>query len=267
MTRKFKLLLATVFTMMFCGLGSLKAQNSAIINTVEEINRNYDSVKYLSFDIRFQYSSDTLLGKFESDGLEGYYTMAGKHTKYRLGNIDFMQNDSFFIAVYNSERFILVDEPKVNNIGSQLPLRGMIDSMLKVYSMDYTITSNHLAGDTASIQFLRADSLAKFDVFSIKYDTTSKLIYQLFYEFTEPAELDSAVLAMMNSSGNSMPPMQKKRLTISFRNYRFDNYDEGLYNEANYIWFENGYCKPAETYKGYKIYYSKPKTKYYEKID
>lgn len=260
-------LLSLIIIISVCTPFSASPQNSAIVNTVEEIYRNYDSAKYLSFDIRFHYSSDTLLGKYESDNLEGYYTMAGKNAKYRLGDIDFMQNDSFFIAVYNNERVMLVDEPKSNNIGSQLPLRGMLDSMLKVYSTDYTITNTHLTGDTAVIQFLRADSMAQYDVFTLQYDTTSKWIYQLYYEFTEQVELDSAVLAMMTSSGQTTPPLQKKRLSVSFKNYRFDNIDERLYDEANYIWFDQGFCKPREKYEGFRIYYSKPKTRYYEKIE
>jgi hypothetical protein len=30
------------------------------------------------------------------------------------------------------------------------------------------------------------------------------------------------------------------------------------YAEANYIFFENGVCKPAQKYEGFKVYNSKP---------
>ena len=247
----------------------IHAQNTsataAITQTMQSIYQNYDSIKYLSFDVKFNYGSDTLLGKFDTEQMDGSYTMAGKRAKYRLGDIDFMQNDSFFIAVYNKDKLILVDEPKTINIGSQLPLRQQMDSLMLSYANQYTFSNFSQSTDTGVIQLLRADSTAQFDRFSISYDNRTKMLYSVSYEYAEPAELDSVVLnRMMASSGSTTPPMQKKRLTISFHNYRFDNYDDTVYDENNYIWFDNGVCKPTAKYDDFKIYYSKPVTNYIE---
>ena len=243
----------------------IQAQNTsasaAVSQTMQNIYKNYDSIKYLSFDVKFNYGSDTLLGKYDAEQMDGSYTMAGKRAKYRLGDIDFMQNDSFFIAVYNKDKLILVDEPKSVNIGTQLPLRQQMDSLMLSYANQYTFSDYSQSTDTGIIQLLRADSLAQFDRFSIVYNNRTKMLYSVSYEYAEPAALDSVVLnRMMASSGSTTPPMQKKRLTISFHNYRFDNYDDAVYDENNYIWFENGICKPTAKYDDYKIYYSKPAT-------
>lgn len=236
-----------------------------VIQTLQSIYHNYDSVKYLSFDVRFNYNSDTLLGKFDAEQMDGTYTLAGNKAKYRLGDIDFMQNDSFFIAVYNKDKLIMVDQPKAINMGSQLPMRQQIDSLLLAYADHYNITSYSLSADTGVIQLLGTDSLAQFDRFALQYDTRNYMLYEVSYNYKETAELDTAVLASYQAStGTTDVPMQNKRFTIRFLNYRYDNFDDTAYDENNYIWFENGMCKPAARYEEYKIYYVKPATRFYE---
>jgi hypothetical protein len=238
---------------------------SDVIQTLQSIYKNYDSVKYLSFDIKFDYGSDTLLGKFDKEQMDGSYTMAGKKAKYRLGDVDFMQNDSFFIAVYNKDKLIMVDEPKALNMGSQLPMRQQLDSLLNAYAAHYSISQFNQTADTGVIQLVRLDSLAQFDLFSITYDNRYKMLYKITYEYKEPAELDADVItAYKASTGTTTDPLQKKRFTIQFLNYRFENYDDAVYDENNYIWFENGMCKPVSKYEDYKIYYAKPTVHFYE---
>ncbi len=233
----------------------IKAQNMSaadVTQAMQSIYRNYDSIAYLSFDVKFNYTSDTLLGDYANEQLDGSYTMAGKKAKYRLGDIDFMQNESFFIAVYNKDKLMLVDEPKTNNTGNQLPMRQMMDSMAQSYASHYFITGSSIGTDTNVISFDRADSAAQFDKFSITYDNRSKTLCQIAYEYSEPPQLDSTVNYVM------APPDRKRRLTIQYSNYRFDNYEDSVYDENNYIYFERGICKPVTKYDNYKIYNSKP---------
>ncbi len=267
MNRKISTIIVSVATLLFALKTELKAQGTppAIMQTLQSIYKNYDSVKYLSFDVKFDYGSDTLLGKFDAEQMDGTYTMAGNKAKYRLGDIDFMQNDSFFIAVYNKDKLILVDEPKVLNMGSQLPMRQQLDSLLNAYSEHYAISQFNQTAEIGVIQLLRSDSLAQFDKFSITYDNRNKMLYSISYNYIEPAELDADVIAAYKaSSGTNSDPVQKKRFTIRFLNYRFENYDDSVYDENNYIWFENGICKPAAKYEEFKIYYSKPVKHFYE---
>jgi len=259
-----------VFICLFTGLTTVKAQEEAriaISQAMQAIYKNYDSVPFLSFDVKFDYGSDTLLGKYNAEQMDGSYTLAGKKARYRLGDVDFMQNDSFFIAVYNKDKLIVVDEPKTTNIGNQLPMRQQIDSLLLAYADHYTFSTYSIGNDTGVIQLLRADEEAQFNRFSLTYDNRSKMIYEISYDYPEAAELDTAVIAYLRSAPgkeNDPVPQQKKRFTIRFLNYRFDNYDEAIYDENNYIWFENGMCKPAAKYDDYKIYYTKPTTVFYE---
>jgi hypothetical protein len=259
------MLLCIMLTVIF---NTAKAQENQpyILQTLQSIYKNYDSVKYLSFDVVFEYGSDTLLGNFDKEQMDGTYTMAGNRLKYRLGDVDFMQNDSFFIAIYNKDKLIMVDEPKTINAGSQLPMRQQLDSLINNYSEHYTITQFlNDTKDTGVIQLTRLDSTALFDLFSITYDNDNKMLYKLIYEYKEIADLNPDVKeSYKTSEGLSADPIQKKRFAIHFLNYRYDNYDDEIYDENNYIWFENGYCKPVSKYEDYKIYYAKPTVNFYE---
>lgn len=240
----------------------------AIVQTMQGLYKSYDSIIYLSFDVKFTYGSDTLLGKFDNEEMNGTYTLAGKKARYRLGDIDFLQNDSFFLAVYNRDKLILVDDPKSTNIGNQLPMRVQIDSLLEAYSQQYSLNIDTTLAETSTITLIKTDSLAQLNLFSLQFDNIAKLITKISYEFNEPAELDSSVLASLRAAAanDTLVPVQKKRFTIQFLNYRLDNYDEAAYDEGNYIWFENNVCKPVAKYEDYKIYYNKPGKNFVETI-
>lgn len=263
--RKLKIIATVAIMMIVKGTAADAQVSPAITQTLQSIYKNYDSVKYLSFDVKFDYGSDTLLGKFDAEQMDGTYTLAGNKAKYRLGDIDFIQNDSFFIAVYNKDKLIMVDEPKAINMGSQLPMRQQIDSLLTAYSSHYNITSYNLTADTGVIQLVGIDSLAQFTLFSLQYDNNTYMLYKVLYNYREPAALDTDVLASYQSStGTTDIPMQKKRFTIRFLNYRYANFEDAAYDENNYFWFENGVCKPAAKYEDFKIYYVKPSRQFYE---
>ncbi|RYY71840.1 MAG: hypothetical protein EOO13_01695 [Chitinophagaceae bacterium] len=264
-------------TTFFLFISSLLFQNvnaqhggvrNAILQTMQGIYKSYDSVKYLSFDVRFNYGSDTLLGKFDNEEMHGQYTLAGRKAKYRLGDIDFLQNDSFFLAIYNKDKLMLVDEPKTSNMGSQLPMRSQIDSLLEAYSQQYFMSIDTTQAENSSITLIKTDTLAQLNLFSLQFDNITKLITKIRYEFNEPAELDSTVLASLRAAAanDTLVPVQKKKFSIHFSNYRLDNYDEAVYDEGNYIWFENNVCKPVAKYEDYKIYYTKPQKIFVETV-
>jgi hypothetical protein len=236
-------------SIVFLATSNLKAQS--IQQELINIYKVYDSTNYLTFDVKYKYTSDTLFGDYVNDVLEGTYTMAGKKAKYNLGDIDFMQNDSFFVAVYNEEKFILVNDPPNKNAGNILPLRAMMDSIVQVYAAHYTINQS-IQNDTAIIKFIEADTLAQFKEFTIKYDSGNYVLYSINYFFEEPPILDPEVEYVM------MPPARKRRLSISFSNYHFNNISEKIYDINNYIFWEpDGVYRPVEKYKDFQIYNSK----------
>lgn len=223
---------------------------SSVQDIMSGIYKKYDSLSYITFNVKYTYSTDTLLGDFTHEVMNGSYTMAGKKAKYTIGDIDFLQNDSFLIAVYNNDKFIMVSDPKTANAGSELPMRSVIDSMMQAYIQHYTISTS---GALGRITFERADDTAQFKKFMISYDPATNYLRSIQYDYeenvmAEPAE--DTTVALRSA-------LRQKRLTIDFSDYRLDNFSPQLYNENNYIWFEDGECKPIDKYRGYKIYYSR----------
>lgn len=228
-------------------------QSMAQCGTPQQIMANiykaYDSINYLSFNVKYTYSSDTVNGEFLNDQLEGSYTMAGKKAKFNLGDIEFMQNDSFFITVYNDDKFILVADPRTLNTGSELPMRQLIDSVLGAYQPRYSYTRT-VVGDSGILTFNKLDSAAQFKKFAITYDSVQNILHSIDYAFEDVVPVDSL--------GYSLPPLiRQKQLKVEFSNYRFDNFSNSLYDEHKYIFFEEGICKPIEKYYDFKIFNSR----------
>lgn len=219
---------------------------------MQRIYEKYDSLTYLTFDVKYVYKSDTLNGKSERDVIKGTYTMAGKKALYNIGDIQFMQNDSFFISVYPKDKFIIVADPRTRNAGSELPMRNMMDSMMLSYAKHYNITMSSDSTE-GTIKFIRADSMVQFDRFVIKYGIDDNYLNSIKYVFEEPEVINE-------DDTTGAPPqtvMRKKSLTIKFSNYRADNFSAKNYSENNYIWFEDGECKPVKKYKGFRVFYSR----------
>lgn len=229
------------------------SQNDSVGQILGSIYKNYDSSLFLTFNTTYTYASDTLFNDFTNDQLTGSYTIYGSKIIYRLGDIEYLQNDSFLIAVYNGNKTIIVANPNSSAM-SRLPMRPQIDSLVQTYRSHFVI--NLLLSDRDSsmgqIQFLATDTLAPFTKFSIYYDTTRYLMTGLEYEFLSikapSPDLDPAVQAQLSTI------KRKQRLRIDFENYRADNFDVDLYNENRYVWYEDGKYKGVEKYKDYRIF-------------
>lgn len=231
------------------------AQSSTALDTLREIFRSYDSLPYITFDLKYIYTSDTLNGDFQHEVLEGAYTMCGKRARFTIGDIDFMQNDSFFIAVYNTDKYMIVSNRKWSNAGSQVPGRDFIDSLFagnefQHYTFNITVDSSQVQ----RAHLYRKDSLALYDHFYAEFDAESRHFRMLKYDFheneiIEPTDDDTSTTVTQIS--------RRKTLTIEFSNYRIDNFSDSVYDINNYIWFDHGECVPVEKYKNFKIYYSR----------
>jgi hypothetical protein len=245
-----KILAALIILFALCNK-EIKAQSTPQ-QIMTQIYKKYDSLSYITFDVKYIYGTDTLYGNFKNEVLPGSYTMAGKKAKYTVGDIEFMQNDSFLISVYNNDKYIIVTNPQMENSGNGLPMRSAMDSIIQAYAQHYII-SNFADTVLGVIKFEKADSFAQFKKFIIQYDVKTNFLKSIQYGFEE------SELMNPNDTMGSVPnyAMRQKSLLIEFSNYRVDNFLPELYNINKYIWFEDGEWKPISKYRDYKVYYSK----------
>lgn len=242
-------------SVLFFSISALSVSDSYGQSTpqqiMENIYKSYDSLMYLTFDIRFTYSSDTLYGDFAHDVLDGTFTMAGKKIKYNLGDVEFIQNDSFLIAVYNNDKYIIVSEPRAKNSGNELPMRQVMNDLITTYSQYYVISVATIDSLTGRIDFVKNSDQAEFESFSITYHSDQYLLKAIDYSFHEPPILDSNVTYV------EIPAYRTRRLKIEFFKYRGDNFSDSFYSENNYVFFEDGMYKPVTKYKDFQVFNSR----------
>jgi len=258
MEKKMRIILTILAVFFFSKGNKAVAQSTDPQKVMADIYTAYNNVTDLTFDVKYIYTSDTLNGKFLNESLNGSYRMVGNKALYELGAIQYMQNDSFLIAVYNDEKFILISNPRTqNNIGSNLPLRSLLDSVLHSYGEHYTISTTKVSDTTSALNFIRKDSLAQFDKFSVTYYTKGRaLLSSIAYDFKE-ATYTEAPDSVATQLGNRAPlPIiyRRKTLALNFFNYRYNKVPEKLFNESNYIRLENGKWVTADKYKDFQIY-------------
>lgn len=234
---------------------AVEAQDAAKVKEIlSAISHNYDTSTNLRFGVRFTNITEPKGEAPVSDNVEGTYALQGKKAFYRLGNIETMQNDSFFVVVYPDDQFVLVSAPKNNGNTGFFPFRETMDSLLRLSAAKYTITTViNKTEKKGSIIFSAKDTAEKVTEFKIEYNTSLGLLTSLrylYYEYKEAREdykLQQPRLIF-----------QKKTMLIEFYGYSNQKIDPLLLKETNYIYFEAGECKLTEKYKNYKLLYNPP---------
>jgi hypothetical protein len=240
--------------LMFIGfLPMVIAQDVAKVKEIlTNISHNYDTSTNLSFSVRFTNSVEPQDGKIKIDKVEGTYALQGKNAFYTMGNIEAMQNDSFFIAVYNEDKFVLVSQPKNNGNAQFFPFRETMDSLLKLSATKYDIISvTNKKEKLGTITFAAKDTSEKVKEFRLEYNTSMGLITSIRYLFNEYKPVADGY-----KEENPAMELYKKTMLIEFANYSHQTIAASLLKETNYIFFEAGECKLANKFDGYKLYYS-----------
>lgn len=254
----------TILIVLFSVCGTVTAQSTieAAQAAAAQLYRTYDSIPYLTFDARYKYFTDTAYSEYTTEVVKGAYTMNGKKARYTLGDVEYLQNDSFLVAVYHKDQMMVVSNPPVLNAGSYMPTRELLDSLLTAYSAHYDIWVKTVQSGTDDldtlgyIKFIKKNDndVAQYNHFIIEFDLRQYVITKIEYEYQQPGlglteqdEPDAALRLLRNTP-------RKKTLSIELNNYRFDHLSDTDYSENVFIWEEDGEYKPVEKYKDYKVY-------------
>lgn len=242
-----------IIAIMFPNLVSAQAEEANSI--MQRLYQKYDSLNLFRFDVKFTYSSDTAYGDYSYDVIQGTYIMNRGKVKYRLGNIDMLLNEHHYIAVYNDQHVILISD-KGSHANQALPMRQTIDSMLKVYDDQYSITlSLNMDSTLGEIRFVSTDSSTLFTEFKIIYDNEDDLLLSMEYSFIGPPQLfrltDNDSQALIE---NGVITYRKQKLKIDFINYGFEELAPGSFLTEQYVWYEGGEWKPVPKYRSYRVF-------------
>ncbi|HMT72970.1 MAG TPA: hypothetical protein PKA77_02815 [Chitinophagaceae bacterium] len=258
--KNIKILAVILFGGMSAGVYAQGETVDTARNIALNFFRTYDSIPYLTFDVRYSLFSDTVYSDFSYEAVKGVYTLNRSKARYTIGDVEYLQNDSFLLAVYHKDQQIIVANPTAKNAGSYVPLRETLDSLLQAYSANYYIwvKSIPVDPDTDTTGYIKLekkpdDTVAVYNRYTIEFDIAQNLITKIEYEYTEPGlnltadtEPDEGQRLLKNTA-------RRKTLRIEFFNYRFDNFSDSYYSENNFIWQEDGEYKPVEKYRDYGI--------------
>jgi len=246
--------IASLLVAMLSFIVSAQAQSAAdtIRKEIAAINAVYDSAYYLSFDIHMQYISDTLYGgtdsaDYEHTSMDGSYTFHRNNALYNLGDITFLQNDSYTIAVYRENKFILVGKPSSGKrSGSFMPNRALIDSMAIRLTQEYTYS--YWANDsTGFIQLNAIDSNNVYESIVINYEPVSHRLRTINYRFRDNGGIPASTTAGIVN--------RKATMIFDFRNYRIQEIGNDVFSEGKFITFDGpGNMQPAQPFRDYTIY-------------
>jgi hypothetical protein len=219
---------------------------------VKAINKAYDSAFYLTFNVDMVYNSDTLYAgtdsaDFKHSDLSGTYTFHRRNALYKLGNIEFLQNDSFTIAVYKEEKFLMVGRNNDNKAsGSFLPTRSLVDSTMKYIAINFTFSMNTTDSSKFQITLNAIDTQAVYERIIIEYEPKSHYLSRIAYRVKDPDYGD-------NSSVSG--PVRKADLVFFFRHYRVQEAGPSAFDERRYLFYDGpDTIVPANAYRDFTIY-------------
>ncbi len=222
---------------------------------IGKINNAYDSAFYLTFDVKMSYTNDPLLSSTDTAGrhyseVTGTYSFFQNRALYKLGNIEYMQNDSFAIAVYHDDRLILVGRTAGNKSSMVLPNRAVMDTLMTKLELDY-IYGIENEDSVKILNFNAIDTTAPYLSIHITYNPKTYYIlkiecYVRDYEYDPLTDMED------------LPDFTGKRTNVmrfEFRNYRVAEMTDDAFSERKYLFMDGpGELQPSEAYKNFTIY-------------
>ena len=239
-----KILIAIALIFVFDSLTAQAPNLDSVKQELYKINKLFDSSSYLGFDVHIKYSSDTAYGNFDFEEMTGKYILNQKNIWYRMGEIEYVQNDSFAYDIYHDEKLLVMTRDSISSKSGLFPLKEFVDSILTWYASVYTITLRN-EDDSRVIEFTTNDTLAPYRRFAIYYEATSHYPDKFEMYYIEG-----------NGNANSTNDLEpsRKTITMTFSNYYHPSTLE-IFEDTNYVFYdrERKQYRPSEKYRMYKF--------------
>jgi tRNA splicing endonuclease len=229
---------------------------SFVADVLSEIYTKYDRMRYMSFDMRMVLQTDTVDGRSHRSEESGHFTIAGKSFYHAIGDVEYLQTDSFAISVYKSAKVMMVKKPEmkdssVNDImpGSKSVLASLMESLPDNYHM-YADTTE--SGDSASLVFISTNELKTYRRIIINYDPNQHYLFSVTYEYDEGIEEES------EDDEEELEPtivVYENTLTIYYEHYHFDpDSYPGVFSPGKFIRFDGTRYSPSIPFAEYEFY-------------
>ena len=221
-----------------------RSQNPILVECMN-INKTYVSTPYLSFNVKYKYSLDSLPTVI-MDSSQGVFKMNGYKYWGKIDSVEMLQNDSFAITVFKQDKIISLATPSYN-FSQTLPL-AQWDSLffqsdrftftMGVDSIWKKITVNYSPNLPYKKLEMWYDSVT-YQINRIKYSVSEYAGEQNFYSLSSPGAYGI--------------------VDIQFSNYQTGAFNDSAFNHWVYIANYGGVYEPSSAYsEGYQLYISSP---------
>ena len=244
-------LVITVCAVAIASFVSAQANLDSIKTELYKVNRVFDSSSYLGFNVNIQYTSDTLYGRFEHEEMSGKYVLNNRNLYYKMGNIEFAQNDSFAYSIYHDERMMMMTKDIMASNSLLFPLKEFVDSVITLYDSLYTI-SMYTVDESQVIAFTAISNNVPYKRFAIYFEPESH--YPDKFEMTMIGSLDNLYDIPDSIAQLIRVRPVEKRITMTFSNYYHPKTLE-MFDNTSYVFFDRQRkkYKPAEKFKAYRF--------------
>ncbi len=243
-----------IMVLSYCLTANFLYAQSYNIDTIKanlyKVNKVFDSSRYLGFDLKLVADTDTLFGKFEHDEVYANYVINNKNIYYKMGDIEYVQTDSFVFNIAASEKMLMMTKDPIASNASLFPLKEFVDSTIKNYQSYYTISMSHNDGNR-TINFASTSADMPYTNFSITFDSIS--FYPRSLEMTMLGQFDLSEVPDSLKSRVKIKPMHR-RITMEFTKYYPVN-DLSVFQDNSYVIFDPArkLYRPVPKYRGYQF--------------
>lgn len=235
-----------------CNAGSAQSNNlDSVKMELYKVNKVFDSSQYLGFDVNIVYSSDTLFGQFDHEEMSGKYILNNRNVYYKMGNVEYAQNDSFVYNIYHDEKMMMMSKDPVNSTSGMFPLRDFIDSIITWYDTSYTIAIDTV-DESRVIEFKAKLSGLPYERFAIYYEPEShypdKFEISFYADLVDKYEMPDAIAALVKLK------RPQKKIVMNFSNYYHPQTLE-VFDDESYVYFDRQrkIYRPAEKLRAYRF--------------
>jgi hypothetical protein len=238
---KSKLLIQCLFAAVLLLIAGQGLAQNEVLSQMQRIRETYRVKPWMSFDVKYTYAAETAPSVI-TDSATGAFKMNGNHYWCRIDSMEFMQNDSFTIALYKQESIMSLSLPSPL-YPAVSPLANW-DSLYKaagLFTASYTTDGSY---KKMTIQFTNPIPYKKTEIW---YDSTTLLVHKMQYTIHE--ESVTGEYAQSSVSGPYII------VSMLFQNYQFNVFSSSVFYTGNYFSMDGpGNYIPAAPYTSYTLY-------------
>ncbi len=213
-----------------------------------KIQEAYKNPSYLSFDLQYTFAAETTPTVID-DSINGTFKISGNYYWGTLDSLEYMQNSSYAIFLYKSNKILNVNNPTISY--PQGANFSLMDSLIGKNNYSTSLS------DSASVKILTmtfSDPDFPYKNFSVYYDSTSYLINKVCYVIKEDF-YDTQDSYNQSVGSNASDYIV---VTIKYFNYSTSAFSNTVFNTGNYFIIYNGDYIPQPPFTDYEVFLGSP---------